>query len=158
MDTRNLLPQPKKNPPKIFVSDSTKFKLCVYYSHKPDGSPYSVIDKNLKKHRKYHDSYDYVHTTNGKTVTRHDLSFNKLLHHVEKYKSHIEFALMYVNDFVKGEQHLLAKFFKDEERSIFIMPLFVTDELGIGHVYFDRLSASPIETSYINVQTLKKTK
>ncbi len=150
MRNGKILPQPK-----VYQSDQTRFKLCVYYSHKPDGVPYSVVEKNLKKHRKYHDSYDYVHTAQGKTVTREDLAFNKLLHHVEQYKAHIESALLFVNDFAEGKQLLIAKFFKDEHRSIFIMPFFSHDEL-IGHVYYSHLPIAPIETHNIQSVTLKK--
>lgn len=159
MRTNNLLPQQKnkiEKKPKTYVSDTTKFKLCVYYSHKPDGVPYNIREINMKKHRHYHDSYDYVHTTGGKTVTRHDLAFNKLLHVIEEYKNHISFALLFVNDFVEGKQHLIGKFFKDPNRSIFIQPQFTPDSIGIGHIYYDGLTASPIETTDIQSVILTK--
>lgn len=156
MSAENLLPKKIQQQEKKYVSDRTRFKLCVYYSHKPCGTPYSVIEKNFKKHRKYHDSYDYVPIKGGKTVTREDMAFNKLLHHVEHYKAYIEFALLYVNNFSDGKQYLIGKFFKDEQRSQFVMPNFKEDSLGIGHCYFDGLQASPLEVSDIQQVILKK--
>lgn len=151
MRNEKILPKQK-----VYQTDQHRFKLCVYYSHKPCGTPYSVIEKNLKKHRKYHDGeFDYVHTTEGRTVTREDLAFNKLLKHLELHKAHIDSALLFVNDFAEQKQHLIGKFFRDENRSIFIQPIFMQDEM-IGHVYFSHLPKSPIETTQLRSITLKK--
>lgn len=157
MRTDKLMPDNKIiKQPKAYISDNTRFKLCVYYSHKPCGTPYSVMEQAMKKHRKYHDSYDYVPIKGGRTVTREDMAFNKLLHHVEQYKAHIEFALLYVNNFQMGEQYLIGKFFKDENRSVFVMPNFRECDLGTGHCYFDGLQSSPIEVSTIQQVIFKK--
>ncbi len=141
---------------KNYQSDCTRFKLCIYYSHKPDGTPYNVIERNMKKHRKYHDSYDYIHSTAGKTVTREDYGYNKLLIFLEQHKAHIEFGLLFVNDFVNQKQHLIGKFFKDENRTQLVQPMFTNDEYGIGHVYFHDLHAPALETSNLQQVTLRK--
>jgi len=157
MRPNNLLPNGNQKKEKTYVSDSTKFKLCVYYSHKPNGVPYSIVEINTKRHRHYHDSKDYKHTTSGKTVTRHDEAFNKLLRHVKKHEGHIISALLFVNDFIEGKQHLIGKFFpKDADRDDFVMPVFTEDELGMGHIYYAGLTASPIETTDIQTFILKK--
>jgi len=141
---------------KYYEANSTKFKLCVYYAMKPTGDLYTHVEKIQKKHRKYHDSYDYINVTGGKTITRHDMSLNKLLHHLEQYKERIEFALLYMNDFVKQEQHLIGKFFRDEARSIFIMPEFSEDSYGTGHVLVSGLQSTPLETVILQKVKLKK--
>lgn len=151
METNKILPTAKH-----YEANSTKFKLCVYYAIKPNGEAYTHPEKILKRHRKYHDSYDYINVTGGKTITRHDIALNKLLHHLEQYKERIEFALLYMNDFVNGEQHLIGKFFKDEARSIFIMPSFSEDSYGQGHVLCAGLQSSPLET--VPLQKVKLTK
>ena len=157
MRTNITMPETKIiKSPKAYTSDNTRFKLCVYYSHKPDGVPYSQLERSQKKHRKYHDSYDYQPIAGGRTVTREDMAFNKLLHHVEEYKAHIEFALLYVNNFQTGEQYLIAKFFKDPNRSVFVAPNFRECDLGTGHCYFDGLQSSPIEVSTIQQITIKR--
>lgn len=141
---------------KFYEANSTKFKLCVYYAIKPSGVPYTHVEKIQKKHRKYHDSYDYVNVTGGKTITRHDMALNKLLHHLEHYKERIEFALLYMNDFITNEQHLIGKFFRDEARSIFVMPQFSEDSYGIGHMVVCGLQSSPLETVPLQKVKLKK--
>lgn len=141
---------------KQFETDNTKFKLCVYYHVKPDLTVYSHVEKIQKRHRKYHDSYDYVNVTGGKTITRHDMALNKLLHHLEQYKERIEFALLYMNDFANGEQHLIGKFFRDEVRSIFVMPEFSPDSYGVGHVLVSGLQSKPLETTKLQSVILKK--
>lgn len=148
MGTDKILPAPK-----FYEANSTKFKLCCYYHIKPSGVPYTHVEKIQKKHRKYHDSYDYINVTGGKTITRHDVALNKLLHYLETHKDKIEFALLYMNDFAKDEQHLIGKFFRDETRSIFVMPSFSEDSFGIGHVLCSGLQSAPLET--VSLQKIK---
>lgn len=151
METNKILPTQK-----YYEANSTKFKLCCYYSIRQNGVPYNHVEKIQKKHRKYHDSYDYINVTGGKTITRHDMALNKLLHHLETYKERIEFALLYMNDFTTDEQHLIGKFFKDESRSIFVMPSFSEDSYGVGHVLCSGLQSTPLETVPLQKVKLKK--
>lgn len=114
---RGILAKPKHE------RDTTKFKLIVWYSEKPNGEYYSEIEKLQNKNRKYHDSIDFILTPGG-YVTRHDEALNKLLHHLEKYKSKIINAWLLMNDFADGKQYLIGQFFKDENKNKFIQPIF----------------------------------
>jgi hypothetical protein len=152
METDKILPTQKYH-----EANSTKFKLCVYYGIKPNMQPYTHVEKLQKKNRKYHDSYDYINITGGKTITRHDMALNKLLHYLEQYKERIEFALLYMNDFANNEQHLIGKFFRDEVRSIFVMPEFAEDSYTKTHVLVSGLQSPPLETVPLQrVKLIKK--
>lgn len=103
--------------------DSTKFKLICWYAEKPSGEYYSEVEKLQNKNRKYHDSIDFILTPSG-YVTRHDEALNKLLQHLEKYKSRIINAWLLMNDFANSKQYLIGQFHKDENKNKFIQPLF----------------------------------
>ena len=134
-------------------TDLTKFKLVVYYSHKASGVPYSYLDIEGKKNRKYHDSHDFILTADG-YKTRHDLALNKLLSHLEKWKSHIYSALIFVNDFVKGEQLLIGKFHRNEEFNEFIQPLFKSYDNN--QVFVSDLIAPPLQVYKLQNKILPK--
>ena len=127
---------------KMRETDLTKFKLVVYYSHKSSGVPYSYLDIEGKKNRKYHDSHDFILTSEG-NKTRHDLALNKLLNHLEKWKSHIYSALIFVNDFTNSQQLLIGKFHKNEEFNQFIQPLFKSYDNN--QVFYSDLIAPPLQ-------------
>lgn len=114
---KGILVKPKHEP------DSTKFKLVVYYDKKPNGEHYTQFEKASNKNRKYHDSIDFILTPGG-YVTRHDEALNKLLHHLEKYKSNIINAMLFMNDHVNDKQFCIGKFSKDENKNQFIQPIF----------------------------------
>lgn len=118
---RGILAKPKHEP------DTTKFKLIVWYAEKPNGEFYSEVEKLQNKNRKYHDSIDFILTPGG-YVTRHDEALNKLLHHLEKYKSKIINAWLLMNDFANSKQYLIGQFFKDENKNKFIQPTFTKYE------------------------------
>lgn len=147
----------EKNAPaealKSHESDLTKFKLVVYYSHKSSGVPYSYLDIEGKKNRKYHDSHDFILTPDG-YKTRHDLALNKLLSHLEKWKSHIYSALIFVNDFVKSEQLLIGKFHRNEEFNEFIQPIFKSYDNN--QVFFSDLLAPPLQIYKLKKQITPK--
>lgn len=103
--------------------DTTKFKLCVWYEKKLSGEYFTQWEKSQNKNRKYHDSIDFILTIGG-NVTRHDEAYNKLLHHLEKWESHIERALMYMNDFTNDKQYLIGKFEKDKTKTFIVQPEF----------------------------------
>lgn len=83
---------------KTHTHNTTKFKLVCFYSHKPDRSAYTSIEKSLNRNRKYHDSYDYIHKEAGITVTRHDLAYLKIMEHMDKHWGSIERAILFLND------------------------------------------------------------
>lgn len=114
---RGILAKPKHE------QDTTKFKLICWYSEKPNGEYYSELEKQQNRNRKYHDSIDFILTPGG-YITRHDEALNKLLHHLEKYKSKIINAWLLMNDFADSKQYLIGQFFKDENKNKFIQPLF----------------------------------
>lgn len=130
---RGILAKPKHEP------DTTKFKLIVWYAEKPNGEFYSEVEKLQNKNRKYHDSIDFILTPGG-YVTRHDEALNKLLHHLEKYKSKIINAWLLMNDFADSKQYLIGQFFKDENKNKFVQPTF-TNYQKIKYtekIYFDK--------------------
>lgn len=130
---RGILAKPKHE------KDTTKFKLIVWYAEKPNGEYYSEVEKLQNRNRKYHDSIDFILTPGG-YVTRHDEALNKLLHHLEKYKSKIINAWLLMNDFADSKQYLIGQFFKDENKNKFIQPTF-TNYQKIKYtekIYFDK--------------------
>ena len=143
-------------PKKTYLSDNTKFKIVAYWNYKPNGQFWSIVEKNMKQHRKYIDSFDYVASAEGRTITRHDEAFYKLLVYAEKYVSRAEKILIYMNDLSQSKQFLLAKLVNDKDLCQLIIPVFKKDELGIGHVYVDRLPAPPLEESTLIQRELTK--
>jgi hypothetical protein len=141
---------------KTYNSDTTKFKIVAYWNVKPSGQYYSVIEKNFKQHRKYIDSFDYVATEGGKTITRHDEAFYKLLVYAKKNINRADKILIYMNDFTTEKQYLIANLQTDEARCKLIIPVFKFDELGIGHVYVNYLPCKPLETSVLIQKTIEK--
>ena len=103
---------------KTYTKDKTAFKLCVYYSHRSNGTAYNIAEISRKEHRKYHDSIDYINTTNG-WLTRHDLAYNKLINHLKKHRDKIEF-----------DEQVIPQFFKNTD----------------GGIYVNGLNQSPLET------------
>ena len=93
---------------------------------------------------------------NGFDVFLSDAGELKGIYKAELNKAHIEFGLLYVNDFIEGKQYLLAKFFRDEHRSQFVMPHFINDEYGIGHCYYSHTQIAPLEISNLQPVILKK--
>lgn len=142
---------PNKTPPK--KTDTTVFKLCVWYSHKLDGTPYSYLEKQDNKNRKYHDSYDFVLSSDG-WVTRNDLALNKLLNYLEQNKAKILNALLFCNDKMQKKQYLIGKFSQNETFNLFIMPKFT--EPYKNAVFYDGLTAQPIETYELVNYSLSK--
>lgn len=134
-------------------TDTTKFKLCVYYSHKSNGQPYSYLDIQLRKNRKYHDSIDWILTPSG-NVTRHDLAFNKLINHIDKWQKNIYSALLFVNDFASGEQLLIGKFHINNEFNQLIHPTF--EEYENKSVFYNGLIGRPLGVYKIQKNILPK--
>lgn len=90
------------------IHNTTKFKLVCFYSHKPDGTPYTSWEKSLNKNRKYHDSYDYENFQGGIKVTRHDKAFAKLLSHVDMHFENIDRAMLFMNDHANQKEILIG--------------------------------------------------
>jgi hypothetical protein len=134
-------------------SSTTKFKLVIYWKLKPDNTPYSVPEINLKKHRKYVDSIDFILTAKG-YITRHDLALNKLLQLVEKYKERMFSCLLIMNDLVNEQELLIGKFSHIEENNNFIQPLFTSYENG--NVFATGLVAPAIQISELRHYTSVK--
>lgn len=145
---KGILKDVPKSPHK---ADQTKFKLCVWYNYKPDGTPYSIIEKNNNRNRKYHDSIDFVPTqtpTGIEYATRHDLAFEKLFNHLTYYSSKIDKALMFVNDFMREEQLLIINWHSDINRTKFVNPLF--KQLN-GQIFFEGLSCQPLRIDKLKI-------
>lgn len=92
---------------KKHIANTTKFKLCVFFSHRACGTPYTQFEKSINANRKYVDSYDYVHMEGGKTITRHDLAYMKLIKFVDQHWGTIDVCILFMNDF---ENKLEIKF------------------------------------------------
>jgi hypothetical protein len=128
---------------KTFTKDKTAFKLCVYYSHRSNGTAYNIAEITRKDHRKYHDSIDYINTANG-WLTRHDLAYQKLINHLKKHRDKIFSALLYCNNHKAGKQYLIAKFNRNVEFDEQVIPQFFknTD----GSIQVNGLNQAPLET------------
>ncbi len=140
-----------------FISNSTKFTLCIYWERKPDGTFYNVNEINAKRNRKYIDSYDYHNTASFKTITRHDEAFYKIMVFAQQNIHKAFKALIYLNDFAGEKQYLIAKLCKDELQCQMVFPSF-TDESDNpqGHVYVSGLNGPPLGTYDLQQRVLTK--
>lgn len=141
---------------KTYLSDNTKFKIVAYWNVKPNGQYWTIAEKNLRMHRKYIDSYDYHTTKEGRTITRHDEAFYKLLVFAEKNISKAEKMLIYMNNLADEKQYLIGSLVNDKDNCKLIIPVFKNDSLGIGHVYVDNLPINPFEESKLIQRVLTK--
>lgn len=121
------------------VINTTKFKISVYYSHRKTGEAYTILEKQDGKNHHFHDSKDYIETKGGKTITRHDLAFNKLLRHIDLYRDKIMTALLFVNDFGNDAEIMIGKFNEYEQK--LVQPIF--EEID-GQIYFSHLKGAPL--------------
>ncbi len=153
---------------KSFLSNSTKFTLCVYWDYKADGTPYANHEKLLKLNRKYIDSYDYSNTANNKTITDHYEAFWKLVTYAQRNIKHIGNAVLYCNDFVEQKQYKVGLFSNNADACRLVLPQFMKSETayGIEHIYLSGWQ-SPVLDTYelvqrvltkqpININQLKK--
>ncbi len=154
MDAHRQLPQTKEN---YFLSNSTKFTLCVYWQRKPDGSFYNVQEINAKRHRKYIDSYDYHIGEGFKSITRHDEAFYKLLVYAQKNIHNIVKAVIFLNEFVERKQYMIAKLSQNELDCQIVYPSFTNPaDTPLNHVYVDGLKGLPLETYDLVQKVLTK--
>lgn len=124
-----------------FETDLTVFKLCCYYSHRPNGLPWDYTEIAQEKNKKYHDSHDFILTPKG-YITRHDIAYNKLLNHMVKHEKNIISCLLFLNVHYEKKQYLIGKFFKNPDKNQFVQPMF--KELPDKTVYFDYLLGNPL--------------
>lgn len=129
---------------KTHTPNTTTFKLVCFYSHKPDGSPYSIAEKQTNRNRKYHDSYDFVHTKQQVTITRHDLAFLKLVEHVDKHWRKIDTCMLFYNDFQNRKEVKIGQWYKsDFDKTQLMQPIY--DKRGI-HVHCIGIEGGGIQT------------
>lgn len=79
--------------------NTTKFKLVVYWSHRPNGTPFTAFEKSMKWNRKPIPSYDYIHGAGNVTITRHDIAHEKCLEYIKQHWATIDYAELWMNDF-----------------------------------------------------------
>lgn len=138
-----------------YLSDNTKFKIVAYWNVRKDGTYYTQLEKDLKKHRKYIDSWDYSITEGGKTITNHEQAFFKLYVYAQKNIARAEKILIYMNDLAEEKQYLICKLEQDFNACQIIVPIFKDDDLGIGHRYVNFLPVLP-EPCKLVQRTLNK--
>ncbi|MGZ3931740.1 MAG: hypothetical protein ACXVP0_10305, partial [Bacteroidia bacterium] len=95
---------------KMYLSNSTKFTLCVYFDYKKNGAPWAHHEKELRLNRKYIDSYDYSPTADGRTLTNHYDGFWKLVTYANRNMKHIGSAILYCNDHAEQLQYEVGRF------------------------------------------------
>lgn len=140
---------------KKYLSDNTKFKICAYWNRKPDGSYWMQHEKDLRLHRKYIDSFDYVNTKDWKTVTNHAEAFWKLLTYAQNNIANADKILIFLNEKdpakvkpgtpVMVKQTLIASLVPNESECKFIVPNFYEPEYCPGHIYFESLPCDPLD-------------
>lgn len=139
-----------------FTTSSKKFKLVIYYSHRQDGTPYSIGEIKAKFNRKYTDSYDYETGAGGKTRTNHYLAVKKLLNYVEQNKANIYKALLIVNDWEKNQEHTIGVFPRGSiELGNFIEPLWNKDDKG--NILYNGLPLLPLRTDVMRKENVPMT-
>jgi len=135
------------------TSDTSVFKLCVYYSHRSNGQTYSITEISAQEHRKYHNSIDFIASPDG-WQTRHDLAFNKLVNHIKKHRDKIFTALLYANNFKTNKQFLIGKWGRTNYFDKIIIPSFTKD--AKNNILINGLPCEPLETYTIKKFYLKK--
>ncbi len=136
---------------KIFTTNQSKFKLVVYWSHKPCGTPYSVFEMQMNYNRKYINSYDY-NGVKGFNVTDHKLALQKLLKKMEIDKAKIIKAFLIMNDYTNRKELTIGKFPKgDISIGDFIQPQFLNPNEK-GHVYVHGLPCEPLRIDDMRIQ------
>lgn len=158
MRTPEQFPKPTE-PPQVrqFLSNSTKFTLCVYWQKKPNGQYYSVPEINAKQHRKYIDSYDYHIGEQYRSITRHDEAFYKMLVWIQKRIANASKAVIYMNDHGNEKQYCIAKLCADEDQCKIVYPTFSDpSDNPLGHVYVTGLNGPPLDTFDLVQRVLTK--
>lgn len=90
-----------------YTAQETVFTMVVWYSHKKDGTPYSYAEKQAKKNRKFHPSYDFVVSEKGKTITTHNEAWEKALSYLTRKRNTIITAFIETN--IDGKDYQVAK-------------------------------------------------
>lgn len=141
---------------KFFKTNQTKFKLVVYWSHREDGTPYSVQEIQARYNRKYIASYDYVPAADNKTRTDHELAMVKLLKTMKLYKNNIIKCYLIMNDWQKMQEITIGYFPRgDYDLGNMVYPVF-TKPCAKGHRYVDFLPLEPIRIDMMRVENLAK--
>lgn len=138
---------------KIFTTNRTKFKLVIYWNLKPDGTPYSVFEKQRRMNRKYIYSYDYT-DVGGYNTTDHRLAMNKLLDKMKRQKDAIDKAFLIMNDWENNKELTIGDFPNgDKEQGNFVHPCFSKPNEK-GHRYVHSLPREPLRIDEMREQTL----
>jgi hypothetical protein len=95
---------------KTYTTNQTRVKLVVYYSHRKDGTPYSIYEIQTGRNRRTHDIYEHQYTELKRVVIREDLSIKKALRHIEIHESKIISALIIVNNWKVEEEQTIGKY------------------------------------------------
>lgn len=114
---------------KTYTTNQTRVKLICYYSHRKDGTPYSIYEIQRGQNRRAHDIYEGKYTDGKKFVIREDLSIQKALRHIEIHEQKIISALIIVNNWKKEEEQTLGKYSRTGGL-VFTMPTFKAELSG----------------------------
>ena len=79
---------------------SCHFKLVVYFDKKPDGSYYTITEKQYKKHRRFIPSFDFKNGHSAKSITDHLTAYNNLIEYIIKNKDSITKAMLIECDYI----------------------------------------------------------
>ncbi len=127
-----------------FITDTTVFKLVVWFNAKACGTPYTISDKQLNRNRKYIESYDWIFTKDNKKITNHELALDKLRLFYRENKENIINSILFYNDFEQRKQFLIGKFYKNSARNIYVPPIF-TECNDTGQVRVEKLASIAID-------------
>lgn len=94
--------------------NTTKFKLVIYWSIRPNGIPFTQYDKDRCWHRKPLPSFDFIYGKNKEIFTRHDLAHQACIDKIEKDWHKIDYAELYMNDFEIMKEIQCAAWSKQE--------------------------------------------
>ena len=102
----------RSNDPRVLLhtTNQTRIKIVCYYSHRKDGTPYSIFEIRNKTNRRYHDIYSHKYTTGRRAVVRDDLALTKAIRHLELHKDKIFTFLLFANNWNKKEELLIGKY------------------------------------------------
>jgi hypothetical protein len=140
------------------TTNTTRVKIVCYYSHRSDGTPYSIYEMQRSMNRKAHDIYEFIYSENKKAIVREDLSIKKAKRHLEKHKEKIISALIFVNDWKTKQECMIGKYHRDYGMQ-YKDPEFTEADFD-GNIYIKKihsLQRDELRTQILELETIVRT-
>ena len=108
---------------------ATRIKLCVYYSHRIDGTPFTQYEIQQSLNLRKIPIYDGEYTVNGKYILRYDKGVKKARRHIALHEATIITAIIVYHHWSKGNEYVFGIYTRGKGWN-FPEPTYKTDEHG----------------------------